>query len=90
LQLRSSIIATALINQDYWENSKWSFVNVERRNPRDKLNGRWRRNITVSFTNHSCVPIEVMVFMFYSDQVSIHVKPGLTTRHKNKKNVILL
>ena len=32
-------------------------------NTADKLNGR---NINVSFTNNSNVPIEVLVFMFYS------------------------
>ena len=57
-----------LINQNYWENSKWYYVNVERGNAADKLNGR---NINVSFTNDSNVPIEVMVFMFYSDEITV-------------------
>ena len=43
--------------QNYWENSKWYYVNVERGNAADKLNGR---NINVSFTDNSNVPIEVM------------------------------
>jgi hypothetical protein len=55
-------------------------VNVERGNAADKLNGR---NINVSFTNNSNVPIEVMVFIFYSDEITIDVKTGLVTRHKN-------
>jgi hypothetical protein len=62
------------------ENSKWYYVNVERGNAADKLNGR---NINVSFTNNSNVPIEVMVFIFYSDEIAIDVKTGLVTRHKN-------
>ena len=49
-------------------NSKWYYVNVERGNAADKLNGR---NINVSFTNDSNVPIEVMVFMFYSDEITV-------------------
>ena len=73
-------ISTGLINQNYWENSKWYYVNVERGNAADKLNGR---NINVSFTNNSNVPIEVMVFIFYSDEVTINVTNGLVTRHKN-------
>ena len=73
-------ISTGLINQNYWENSKWYYVNVERGNAADKLNGR---NINVSFTNNSNVPIEVMVFIFYSDEITIDVKTGLVTRHKN-------
>jgi hypothetical protein len=73
-------ISTGLINQNYWENSKWYYVNVERGNAADKLNGR---NINVSFTNNSNVPIEVMIFIFYSDEIAIDVKTGLVTRHKN-------
>jgi hypothetical protein len=73
-------ISTRLINQNYWEYSKWYNVNVERGNAADKLNGR---NVNVSFTNNSNVPIEVMVFTFYSDEVAIDVKTGLVTRHKN-------
>ncbi len=33
-------ISTRLINQNYWENSKWYFVNVERGSIGDKLSGR--------------------------------------------------
>jgi hypothetical protein len=73
-------ISTGLINQNYWENSKWYYVNVERGNAADKLNGR---NINVSFTNNSNVPIEVMIFIFYSDEITINVTNGLITRHKN-------
>ncbi len=62
-----------LINQNYWENSKWY-------NAADKLNGR---NINVSFTNNSNVPDEAMIFIFYSDEIAIDVKTGLVTRHKN-------
>jgi hypothetical protein len=75
-----STTSTGLINQNYWENSKWRFVNLERGNAADKLNGR---NINVSFTNNSNVPIEVMVFILYSDEIAIDVKTGLVTRHKN-------
>ena len=71
-------ISTGLINQNYGGNSKWYFVNVERGNAADKLNGR---NINVSFTNNSNVPIEVMVFIFYSDEVTINVTNGLVLRH---------
>ena len=33
--------------------------------------------------NNFNVPIEVMVFIFYSDEITIDVKTGLVTRHKN-------
>jgi hypothetical protein len=73
-------ISTGLINQNYWENSKWYWVNVERGSAGDKLSGR---NINVSFINNSNVPIEVMIFIFYSDEIAIDVTTGLVTRHKN-------
>jgi hypothetical protein len=73
-------ISTGLINQNYWENSKWYYVNVERGNAADKLNGR---NIYVSFTNNSNIPVEIIIFIFYSDEITIDVKTGLVTRHKN-------
>ncbi len=81
-QLTSSAfgISTGLINQNYWENSIWYYVNVEGGNAADKLNGC---NINVSFTNSSNVPIEVMAFIFYSDEITIDIKTGLVTRHKN-------
>jgi hypothetical protein len=69
-----------LINANYWENSKWYWVNVERGSAGDKLSGR---NINVSFINNSNVPIEVMIFIFYSDEIAIDVTTGLVTRHKN-------
>jgi hypothetical protein len=37
----------------------------------------------VSFTNNSNIPIEVKVFIFYSDEIAIDVKTGLVTRHKS-------
>ncbi len=40
----------------------------QRGNAADKLNGR---NINVSFTNNSDDHIEVMVFVFYSDEIPI-------------------
>jgi hypothetical protein len=33
-------ISTVLINQNYWENSKWYYVDIELGNAADKLNGR--------------------------------------------------
>ena len=82
-------ISTGLINQNYRGNSKWYYVNVERGNAADKLNGR---NVNVSFTDNSNVPVEVMVFIFYSDEITIDVKTGLVTRHKNSiiYNIIML
>jgi hypothetical protein len=70
-------VSTGLISQEYWENSKWYFVNVERGNIADKLQPR---NINVSFTKNSNVPIDVIIFTFYSDQLTIDVETGIVTK----------
>jgi hypothetical protein len=70
-------VSTGLISQGYWEMSKWYFVNVERGNIADKLQPR---NINVSFSNNSNVPIDVIIFTFYSDQLTIDVETGIVTK----------
>jgi hypothetical protein len=70
-------VSTGLISQGYWEASKWYFVNVERGNIPDKLQPR---NINVSFTNNSNVPIDVIIFTFYSDQLTTDVETGIVTK----------
>jgi hypothetical protein len=70
-------VSTGLISQQYWEQSKWYFVNVERGNIADKLQPR---NINVSFNNNSNVPIDVIIFTFYSDQLTIDVETGIVTK----------
>ncbi len=35
--------------------------------------------MNVSFTNNSNVPIDVTIFTFYSDQLTIHVETGIVT-----------
>jgi len=70
-------VSTGLISQGYWEQNKWYFVNVERGNIADKLQPR---NINVSFNNNSNVPIDVIIFTFYSDQLTIDVETGIVTK----------
>ena len=59
-------ISTGLINQNYWKNSKWYYVNVERGNAADKLNVR-----TVLFGLWS---------MVFPDYVSIRRPPRAVNR----------
>jgi hypothetical protein len=63
-------VSTGLINQGYWEWSRWYHVNIERSQLADKLQPR---NINVSFNNNSNVPIDVMVFIFYSDEFVVNI-----------------
>jgi hypothetical protein len=69
-------VSTGLISEGYWEQSKWYFVNVERGNISDKLPPR---NINISFQNNSNVSIDVIIFTFYSDQLTIDVETGIVT-----------
>ena len=70
-------VSTGLINQGYWEWSRWYYVNIERSQLADKLQPR---NINVSFNNNSNVAIDVMVFIFYSDEFVVNVETGLITK----------
>ena len=70
-------VSTGLISQGYWEMSKWYLVNVEGGNIADKLQPR---NINVSFNNNSNVAIDVIIFTFYSDQLTIDVETGTVTK----------
>ena len=54
-----------------------NFVYVERGNIADKLQPR---NVNVSFTNNSNVPIDVIILTFYSDQLTIDVETGIVTK----------
>ena len=45
-------------------------MKVERGNATAESNGR---NSNVPFANNSSVPIEVLVFIFYSDEISIDI-----------------
>ena len=67
-------VSTGLISQGYWEWSRWYFVNVERSQAADKLQPR---NINISFNNNSNVPIDCLVFIFYSDEFVINVETGI-------------
>ena len=70
-------VSTGLINQGYWEWSRFYYVNVERSPVADKLQPR---NINISFINNSAVAIDVMVFIFYSDEFVVDVETGIINK----------
>ena len=39
------------------------------------------RNINVSFTNNSNVPIDVIILTFYSDQLTMDVETGIVAKY---------
>jgi hypothetical protein len=53
-------------------------VNVERGNIAEKLQPR---NINVSFTNNSKVPIHVMIFTLLQRPVTTDVETGIVTKY---------
>lgn len=65
------------MHQVYWESSKCYFVNVERGNIADKLQ---RRSMNISFNNNSNVAIDLLVFIFYTDQLVTDVETGIVTK----------
>jgi len=79
-------LSTGLISQGYWESSKWYFVNVERGNIADKLQPR---NINVIFTNNSNVPIDIIIFTLYSDQLTTYVQTGIGTKFFFYYNIVI-
>jgi len=77
--------STGLISQGYWESSKWYFVNVERGNIADQLQPR---NINVIFNNNRNVPIDVIIFTFYSDQLTDRQTHTHTNTHTHTERPI--
>ena len=67
-------ISCGLYNQSWWEMFRYYFVNIERSAITDK---NVPRNINVSFTNNTQVPIDVLVFIFYSDEFVCDIETGL-------------
>jgi hypothetical protein len=70
-------VSTGLLNQSWWEFSRFYYVNIERSADADKLGPR---NINISFTNGSLLHVDVMVFIFYSDEFKIDVNTGIVTK----------
>ncbi len=70
-------VSVGLLNQSWWEYSRFYYVNIERTAEADKLGPR---NINISFTNGGFLNIDVMVFIFYSDEFKIDVNTGIVTK----------
>ena len=70
-------VSVGLFNQLYWETFKSYYVNIERSAVADKLQPR---NINISFVNNSAVPIDILVFIFYSDEFQIDCETGIITK----------
>ncbi len=70
------VLSTGLFDAAFWDYNRYYWVNVERSNITDKLQPR---NLNISFTNNNNVPIEVLVFTFKNNQLTIDVETGITS-----------
>ncbi len=70
-------ITTGLLGQAWWEYNHFYYVNIERSAIADKLQPR---NIHVSFTYNSQIAIDLLVFIFYSDESNINCENGIVTK----------
>ena len=76
-------VNTGLVNQAWWESNRIYYVNLSRGTPADKLTPR---NLNISFSNQSLVPIDVQIFTIYLDELTIDV----ASANKKHFNIILI
>ena len=69
-------VTTGLFDAGYWNYNRFYYINIERSNITDKLQPQ---NINISFTNNCNQPIDVLVFTFKSNQLTIDTETGITS-----------
>ena len=70
-------LSNGLFSQQWWESSKYYYVDCERSFSVDKA---IPKNINVSFTNNSNVALDVLIFVQYSDEFTVDVGTGAITK----------
>ena len=66
------------IDQKWWEMNRYYYVDLGRSKDADKAT---ERNLSMSFTNNSSVPIDVITFIVYLDKIVIDVETGIIKRN---------
>jgi hypothetical protein len=66
-------IQSGCFSQKWWENNRVYWVDLSRGRDADKAT---MRNLTISFTNQTQVPIDILVFTVYADRFVIDVETG--------------
>jgi hypothetical protein len=69
-------VTTGLFDAAFWNSNRYYYINIERSNLTDKLQPR---NINISFTNNNNIPIDVLIFTFKSNQLTIDVETGIVS-----------
>ena len=70
-------ISTGLITAPWWEGNRCYWVDLGRGRDADKST---LRNINISFTNNSAIPIDIMVFTVYLDEIQVDCETGQCKR----------
>jgi hypothetical protein len=68
---------SGVISQKYWEQNRMYAIDLTRCREQDRITPR---NLVVSFTNNSQVPIDVMVFTLYDTEIEYDVALGSVKR----------
>ncbi len=66
-------MTNGLFDAGFWNYNRYYWVNVERSNIADKM------KFENQFTNNNNVPIDVLVFTYKSNQLTIDVETGVVT-----------
>ena len=69
-------VTTGLFDSAWWNANRYYYINVERSNITDKLQPR---NLNISFTNNSNQPIDILIFTWKSNQLTIDSETGLVS-----------
>jgi hypothetical protein len=70
-------LSNGLINQYFWENSRFYYVDCTRADPSDQLANR---NVVITFQNNSLQVIDVLVYTEYWNSVIVDCETGLMTK----------
>jgi len=70
-------VSTGLISAPWWEANRVYWVDLGRSRDADKAS---QRNLSVSFTNNTEIPIDCMIFTVYLDELVMDVETGSCMR----------
>ena len=70
-------VNVGVFNQAWWEQNRVYWIDLSRGREADR---ETMRNLTVSFTNNSNVPIDIMAFTVFLDKFVINVETGIITQ----------
>jgi hypothetical protein len=70
-------MSAGLVSQNWWDANRVYWVDCSRGNPDDR---NTPRNVNISFNNNSKVPIDLLVYVLYLDELVIDVNTGIVIK----------